>query len=93
MGQVLALHIHMVKRNTYPWKRIVEDARAHDGWLLPPELIAVPVRVAQGIRLLRHPDLMLSDGVLDVRAVDPWTDQEGTKRATLYVRFVPYHET
>lgn len=82
----------MVKRNTYPWRAIIAAARAHNGWLLPPELIGVPMRVAQGIRLLRHPDLMIPDGVLEVRAVDPWTDENGARRANLYVRFMPYHE-
>ena len=82
----------MVTRNTYPWREIVAAAREHGGWFLPPELIGVPARVAQGIRLLRHPDLMIHDGVLDVRAVDPWTDEDGKRKANLYVRFVPYHE-
>lgn len=76
-------------RNSYNWVGIIDAARKHGGWILPPELIAVPFRVAQGIRLMRHPDLMIPDGVLEVRAVDPWTDEEGTKRANLYVRFVP----
>lgn len=83
----------MPRRNTYPWARIVADARAHDGWLLPPELTAVPVRVALGIRLLRHPDLIVDDGYLEPQIAADWRDEDGRKIATIYVRFVRYAET
>lgn len=83
----------MPGRNSYDWKRIVADARARDGaWFLPPELIGVPVRVAQGIKLLRHPDLIQEDGQLQATLVDPWRDQNGRKVANIYVRFVRYRE-
>lgn len=76
-------------RNSYPWKRIVEEARNRNGdWYLAPELVAVPIRVAQSIRLMRHPDLILSDGRLESRASAAWQDEDGRRIANVYVRFV-----
>lgn len=83
----------MPRRNSYPWKRIVADARDKDGnWYLAPELVAVPLRVAQSIRLLRHPDLILKDGRLESRATASWKDEDGRDLANVYVRFVRYSD-
>lgn len=78
-----------MKRNTYDWAALVARGRSQPNvWLRPP-LRNVPYRVVKRVRLRQHPDLRLPDGRLEAKAEHRYTDDFGTERADIWLRFVP----
>lgn len=76
-------------RNTYDWVAIVTRGRSQPNvWLRPP-LRNVPYRLVKRVRLRQHPDLRLPDGRLEAKAEHRYTDDDGTERADIWLRFVP----
>lgn len=71
----------------YDWPEIIRRARAAGGrfQLLIPN---APQSVVKTIRLRRAAALRLDDGHLEAYARDEYRDEDGNRRANVYVRFV-----
>lgn len=70
------------------WAQMVVDARRAPGaWFLA--LVDVPYSTARTVRTRRHPDLRnLPGGRLEADARNRYTDDHGTERCDLFVRWV-----
>jgi hypothetical protein len=75
----------------YLWAELLVAARRtpNEWWLA---LTNVPRATQRAVAQRRHPDLRVPDGRLEAEARNPYTDDLGTERCDLFVRFVPTTE-
>lgn len=76
----------------YLWAEMATAARRIPGeWMLA--LANVPASTEEAVRKRRHPDLRnLTGGRLTAEARNTYTDDEGTDRCDLWIRFIPEGE-
>jgi hypothetical protein len=80
-----------VSRRNYAWDEIVRHARSRpELWCQHRDLLDAPTRTVARIRGRNHPALHVDDGAFEVRVTNVYTDEWGTERGDIWLRFMPH---